>query len=113
MTTKSIRYLYDIEYIKHYNYYDDVELDDDKVEQSYDENQNCQVYETMESITKDLESVENFSSEEEDTVANLSFSFVRVSTIIFIYLASSSILIHISLSYEFFSTRIYYLPIGL
>lgn len=85
VTTKSIRYLYDIEYIKHYNYYDDVELDDDKVEQSYDENQNCQVYETMESITKDLESVENFSSEEEDTVANLSFSFVRVSTIIFIY----------------------------
>ena len=59
MTTKSIRYLYDIEYIKHYNYYEDV--DDDRVEPTYDRNHN---YYQMES--KDLESVENFSSEEED-----------------------------------------------
>ena len=82
MATKSIRYLYDIEYIKHYNYYDEVESDSDKgAEPRYDENQNCQLYETMASVTTDLESSENFTSEEEDTVADLSFSFVRVSTL--------------------------------
>ncbi len=78
VTTKSIRYLYDIEYIKHYNYYEDVELcDGDAMVRTCDENQNCAPkFEPMSGRDSP-----NFASEDEenDTVPDLSFSFVRVS----------------------------------
>ena len=75
--TKSIRYLYDIEYVKHYNYYEDSSTTD--YEDVYDENRNLA---KMDGSDADDETA-NYVSEEEDVAGDLpAFAFKRVSTTI-------------------------------
>lgn len=88
--TKSVHYRYDIEYVKHYNYYDSECLEDtvDIMDtKEYDENENrSDIYQQPESI---IETDLNDGFEDEDVdadavpelqeVADRSFSFTRVS----------------------------------
>lgn len=79
--TKSIRYLYDIEYVKHYNYYEDSSTNED----DYDENRNLA---KMDGSDADDETA-IYVSEEEDVAGDLpAFAFKRVSTTIYYYRTS-------------------------
>jgi len=87
--TKSVLYEYDIEYVKHYNYYDSSEcLEDIIMDTKYIENENredCQESIVVE-LCDDFLKVDDQCTDEDDEVpelqkaANRSFSFIRVST---------------------------------
>lgn len=84
--TKSVRYQYDIEYVKHYNYYDTDFDQDEMADRGFDENQNCTGHlELPESVDEPELTDDDFCEESADDVPELdeeqsrSFSFVRVS----------------------------------
>lgn len=76
--TKSIFYYYDIEYVKHYNYYESDFNENKMANQELDENQNCVAQLELEEETE-LTDESCGSFDDVPELGHQSFSFVRVS----------------------------------